>query len=152
MKVSNYCISRFHVGMARSKNFWARVAHDPQNSAHWRTEDIVSFSIRLAHGPRGVTRGKGGTVPRAPKTPKRPQVRTWGHNFFSCPGRHLTSVRPCMACWTIIRFTYKHNCSSDSGLLLKNNQSPQKSGGFTDFSRQRVVLLTQKTHWKFFHH
>ena len=28
-------------------------------------------------------------------TPKRPQVRTWGANLVPCPGRHLTSIRPC---------------------------------------------------------
>jgi len=28
----------------------------------------------------------------------RPQVRTWGAKFCSCPGRHLTSLCPCLLC------------------------------------------------------
>ena len=30
--------------------------------------------------------------------PERPQVRTWGTKLASCPGRHLTSIRPLVAC------------------------------------------------------
>jgi len=46
-KILDVCI----VEIARSKTFWDRTVHSPQNPTHWHPVDIFSFSIRPARGP-----------------------------------------------------------------------------------------------------
>jgi len=35
-----------------------------------------------------------------------PQFRTWGAKFASCPGRHLTSLRPVLVCVNFVNLTF----------------------------------------------
>jgi len=85
------------------------------------------------HGGQG--RNEGGTIPRAPNyyvgvaksqqfhkyflqystfASEKPQVWTWGAKLASCPGRRLTSLRPCKQrlFWSNLTERLKHDISS----------------------------------------
>jgi len=114
---------------------WNRMRHQQRNSytsIHKMVRSVVSingtkYKVKCnAVVVRGVTRGAMGAqlpgrriIMGTPKNPnnvtstffnsrfasERPQVRTWGAKLASCPGRHLTSLRP----WSLYAWKTRTN-------------------------------------------
>ena len=108
--------------------------HQQRNSytsIHKMVRSVVSingtkYKVKCTAVVRGVTRGARGaqlpgrrTIMGTPKNPnnvtstffnrrfasERRQVRTWGAKLASCPGRHLTSLRP----WSLYAWKTRTN-------------------------------------------
>jgi len=97
----------------------------------------------------GVHEGEGGgTIPRAPKSPnnvastffntvhllpKDPRFEHGGAKLVSCPGRHLTSSRPCwqatpFALWILLAVLSGHFYFKQSQINVSRTQAMQLWG------------------------